>query len=311
MLIQWYPGHMHRAGKEIQHALHDIDLIIEIIDARIPFSSENPKLAQLRGDKPCIKLLSKSDLADPKITEQWQNYLDQQRGIKTLAISILQPDRIHSILNLCRKMIPHKESRNIHALIMGIPNVGKSTLINHLAGRIIAKTGNEPAITKAIQRIDLKNDITLFDTPGMLWPNVDNKNSGYRLATTGAIRDTAISHDDIAYFAADYLLQAYPELLKNRFQLENLPDTEKELLQQIGQKRGCLKTGGVVNMDQIAKIFLSELRSGMIGRISLETPVMAEQEFAELLLIRQEKIAKKAAQKAARKQNFKSYRQID
>jgi ribosome biogenesis GTPase A len=293
---------MHKAGKEIKQALADIDLIIEIVDSRIPFSSENPKLAQLRGDKPCIKLLSKSDLADPDITQLWQDYLEKERGIKSLAISTSQPDRIQNIHNLCKRMIPNKASRNIHALIMGIPNVGKSTLINQLAGRMIAKTGNEPAITKVIQRIDLQNGITLFDTPGMLWPNVDNKNSGYRLATTGAIRDTAISHDDIAYFAVEYLLQTYPELMKARFQLETLRATEKEFLEVVGRKRGCLQAGGVVNMDKISKIFLSELRSGMIGRISLETPEMAEVEMAELLITRQQKLEEKEAKKKQRKQ---------
>jgi ribosome biogenesis GTPase A len=293
---------MHKAGKEIKQALADIDLIIEIVDSRIPFSSENPKLAQLRGDKPCIKLLSKSDLADPDITQLWQDYLEKERGIKSLAISTSQPDRIQNIHNLCKRMIPNKASRNIHALIMGIPNVGKSTLINQLAGRMIAKTGNEPAITKVIQRIDLQNGITLFDTPGMLWPNVDNKNSGYRLATTGAIRDTAISHDDIAYFAVEYLLQTYPELMKARFQLETLPATEKEFLEIVGRKRGCLQAGCVVNMDKISKIFLSELRSGMIGRISLETPEMAEVEMAELLITRQQKLDEKEAKKKQRKQ---------
>ncbi len=308
MLIQWYPGHMHKAGKEIKHALLDVDLIIEIIDARIPFSSENPKLAQLRGDKPCIKLLSKSDLADPQVTQLWQDALDQQRGIKTLAISVFAPEKIAQIAKLCQKMVSSKDSRNIHALIMGIPNVGKSTLINQLAGRTIAKTGNEPAITKAIQRIELKNGITLFDTPGMLWPNVDNKNSGYRLAATGAIRDTAISHDDIAYFAADYLLQAYPQLLQERFKLEQLPATEKELLEMIGRKRGCLQAGGVVNRDQISKIFLSELRAGTIGRISMETPAMAAQEWAELLLMREQKAAEKEAKKRERKKNFRMTR---
>lgn len=139
----------------------------------------------------------------------------------------------------------------------------------------------------------------------MLWPNLDNKNSGYRLATTGAIRDTAISHDDIAYFAVDYCLQTYPELLKSRFQLETLPATEKEFLDVIGKKRGCLQTGGVVNMDKISKIFLSELRAGTIGRISLETPAMAEQEMAELTILRQQKIAEKEAKKQARKQDRK------
>jgi ribosome biogenesis GTPase A len=185
----------------------------------------------------------------------------------------------------------------IHTLIMGIPNVGKSTLINILAGRMIAKTGDEPAITKTQQRIDIGNNIILLDTPGMLWPNVENKNSGYRLATTGAIRDTAISHDQIAYFAADYLLQHYPELVLARYQLEQLPKSEMELMEIIGKKRGCLRSGGRIEMDKVAKILLSELRAGTIGRISLETPDMMEIELAELVLIRAEKEAKKKARK--------------
>jgi ribosome biogenesis GTPase A len=301
MSIQWYPGHMHKAGKEIKQALTDIDLIIEIIDARIPFSSENPKLAQLRGDKPCIKLLNKSDLADPEMTQIWQTHLEQQRNIKSLAVSVNQTDRIQAIHNLCKRIIPHRSTRNIHALIMGIPNVGKSTLINQLAGKTIAKTGNEPAITKAIQRIDLANGITLFDTPGMLWPKVENPHSGYRLAATGAIRDTAISHDDIAYFSVEFMLKNYPALLQSRFQLETLPETEKEFLQLIGKKRGCLQAGGVVNMDKIAKIFLSEFRAGTIGRISLETPEVVEQELVELAIVQQQKAAEKLAKKSARK----------
>ncbi|MCK5926307.1 MAG: ribosome biogenesis GTPase YlqF, partial [Methylococcales bacterium] len=189
MQIQWYPGHMYKAGKEIKKTISQVDLVIEIIDARLPFSSENPILAKLRGDKPCIKLLSKSDLADDALTLQWQNYFEQQRGVKTLAISQFHPEKARQIPSLCRKMLPLKaKDRTINVLIMGIPNVGKSTLINLLANRMIAKTGNEPAVTKQQQRIDLKNGVVLFDTPGMMWPNVENKNSGYRLAVTGAIK---------------------------------------------------------------------------------------------------------------------------
>src|SRR5512136_1772670 len=213
MLIQWYPGHMHKASKEIKAILPQVDLIIEILDTRIPFSSQNPMLTTLRGDKPCIKILSKSDLADPAITQQWQAYLEQEQGVKTLAVTIEQPEKIRQLPDLCHKMLPAKasSSRLLHTLIMGIPNVGKSTLINILARRVIAKTGNEPAITKMQQRIDIGNGIILLDTPGMLWPNVENKNSGYRLATTGAIKDTAISHENVAFFAAEYLLQHYPD----------------------------------------------------------------------------------------------------
>jgi ribosome biogenesis GTPase A len=299
MLIQWYPGHMHKASKEIKHILPQVDLIIEILDARIPFSSENPMLKALRGDKPCIKVLSKSDLADPDMTQAWQAYLEQEKGVKTLALTIEQPEKMRQIADLCHKMLPGRDSsgRLIQALIVGIPNVGKSTLINILAGRIIAKTGNEPAITKTQQRINIGNGIVLWDTPGVLWPNVENKNSGYRLATTGAIKDTAINHEHIAFFAADYLLKHYPDLLKARYQIEQLPDGEQELMETIGRNRGCLRAGGRVDMDKVAKLLLSELRAGTIGRISLETPAMMEQELAELAVIREQKAAKKLARK--------------
>jgi ribosome biogenesis GTPase A len=305
MLIQWYPGHMHKAGKEIKETLPKVDLVIEILDARIPFSSQNPLLATLRGDKPCIKVLSKSDLADPAITQQWQTYLEQEQGVKTLALTIEQPDRMRQIPELCHKMLPTKTSgdKPIHTLIMGIPNVGKSTLINILAGRMIAKTGNEPAITKHQQRIDIGNGIILLDTPGMLWPNVENKNSGYRLATTGAIKDTAISHDHIAFFAAEFLLQHYPDLLKTRYQLELLPQSEQELMEVIGKKRGCLRSGGRIEMDKVSKILLAELRAGTIGRISLETPAMMEKELAELAIIREQKEATIKARKENRKKS--------
>ena len=299
MLIQWYPGHMHKASKEIKETLPQVDLIIEILDARIPFSSQNPMLATLRGDKPCIKILSKSDLADPEITQQWQTYLEQEQGVKTLAVTVEHPEKIRQLPDLCHKMLPDKApgSRLIHTLIMGIPNVGKSTLINILAGRMIAKTGNEPAITKMQQRIDIGNGIILLDTPGLLWPNVENKNSGYRLAATGAIKDTAINHDQIASFAAEYLLHQYPDYLKTRFQLEQLPETEQQLMDAIGKNRGCLRSAGRIDMDKVAKILLTELRAGMIGRISLETPAMMEQELIELAVIREEKAAKKKARK--------------
>lgn len=299
MLIQWYPGHMHKASKEIKHILPQVDLIIEILDARIPFSSENPMLKTLRGDKPCIKVLSKSDLADPDMTQQWQTYLEREKGVKTLALTVEQPEKMRQIADLCHKMLPGKDSsgRLIQALIVGIPNVGKSTLINILAGRIIAKTGNEPAITKTQQRINIGNGIVLWDTPGVLWPNVENRNSGFRLATTGAIKDTAINHEPIAFFAADYLLKHYPDLLKARYQIEQLPDGEQALMETIGRNRGCLRSGGHVDMDKVAKLLLSELRAGTIGRITLETPAMMEQELAELTVIREQKAAKKLARK--------------
>lgn len=298
MLIQWYPGHMHKASKEIKQTLPDIDLLIEILDARIPYSSQNPMLAQLRGDKPTIRVLSKTDLADPELTRIWQTYLELEQGVKTLAVTTQQPEKIKQIIDLCGKMLPEKTDANkvIRCMIMGIPNVGKSTIINVLAGRIIAKTGNEPAVTKMQQRINLKNNIVLSDTPGVLWPNVENRHSGYRLAVTGAIKDTAFQHDDIALFALEYLLPAYPGLLQARYGLDELSDATKTL-EAIGRKRGCLKAGGHVEMDKAAKQFLTELRAGAIGQISLETPEMIERELVELAAIREAKAAKKALRK--------------
>jgi ribosome biogenesis GTPase A len=288
---------MHKAGKAIKEAMPGIDVLIEILDARIPFSSQNPMLSTLRGDKPVIRVLSKSDLADPELTRLWQNHLERECAVKTLAVTTLQPEKIKLILDFCARMLPEKvqAGKVIHTMVMGIPNVGKSTIINVLAGRIIAKTGNEPAITKQQQRINLPNNIVLSDTPGVLWPNVENRNSGYRLAITGAIKDTAFQHDDIALFAAEYILKFYPDLLKKRFQLLDLPPDPLQFIEAVGKKRGCLRSGGKVEIDKAAKLFLNEFRTGQIGRISLETPDIMVRETIELAATREEKRLKKLA----------------
>ena len=303
MSIQWFPGHMNKARKQIKELLPQIHLIIEVLDARIPFSSENPMIAELRGDKPCIKVLTKSDLADPKITERWLQYLDKQKGIKAIAVTTKQPDIIRQLVPLCRKMLPERDAghNDIHVMIMGIPNVDKSTLINTLAGKTIAKTGNEPAVTKGQQRINLRNGIMLFDTPGMLWPKVESEKSSYRLATTGAIKDTAMSYEDVAFFAADFLLLNYPERLQERYQMIDIPDNELDLLETIGQKRGCLRSGGKVDLEKVSTILLNELRSGTLGPISLEVPEQIELEIIEVEQLLKEKAAKKEARKNARK----------
>jgi len=295
---------MHKAQKEIKEALPQVDVLIEVLDARIPYSSENPMIAELRGDKPCIKVLSKTDLADPEVTAAWQEFLERERSVKTFTSTTEEPAKMKQILELCRQMLPEKDAsvKAIHTMIVGIPNVGKSTLINILADRVIAKTGNEAAVTKTQQRISLGNGITLFDTPGILWPKLENPNSGYRLASTGAIKDTAMEYDDVGFFAADYLIKAYPELLKARFDLENIPNTEIEFLELAAARRGALMTGGRVNLHKICEVFINELRSGKLGRISLETPPMIEQEVIEMAAV----AAKKAADKVDRKERFKT-----
>ncbi|GAB4299405.1 MAG: ribosome biogenesis GTPase YlqF [Methylophaga sp.] len=299
MAIQWYPGHMHKASKEMRAVLPQVDLIIEVLDARIPFSSQNPMLAELRANKPCIKILNKMDLADPQLTEIWQAHLEKEQSVKTLAMVVQEQSRVRDLIGLCHKMLPGKAQsvKQIQAMIMGIPNVGKSTLINTLAGRQIAKTGNEPAITKMQQRIKLDQGIVLHDTPGVLWPNLENPHSGYRLAITGAIKETAIDNEDIALYAVDYLLAAYPAQLAQRFELNALPETGLETMEVIGQRRGCLRAGGRVDLERVAKIILTEIRAGMLGPLSWETPEMTEKEWAEVLLVREQKAAKKAARK--------------
>jgi ribosome biogenesis GTPase A len=304
MAVHWYPGHMHKAQKEIKEVLPQVDVLIEVLDARIPYSSENPMIAQLRGDKPCIKVLSKTDLADPSVTADWQHYLEQERSVKTFASTTQEPAKMKQIIDLCRKMLPERNAsvKDINTMIVGIPNVGKSTLINILADRVIAKTGNEAAVTKSQQRINLGNGITLFDTPGILWPKLENPNSGYRLASTGAIKDTAMEYDDVGFFAADYLIKTYPDFLKERFKLDVIPDTEIAFLEMAAASRGALMRGGRVNLHKICEVLINELRAGKLGRISLEKPSMIEQEVQLMAEI----AAKKAADKVDRKARFKT-----
>lgn len=293
MAIQWYPGHMHKARKEIEEVMPQIDLVIEVLDARIPFSSENPMVKTLRGDKPCIKLLNKSDLADPITTQLWIDHLEQEQGVKAMAITTLQAAQVRKVPDLCRKLVPNRDvtEKDIRTMIMGIPNVGKSTIINILAGKVIAKTGNEPAVTKRQQRINLKNGIVLSDTPGILWPKVDNEASSYRLAVTGAIKDTAMEYEDVAMFAAEYFLKAYPEAISERYKLKELPKDDIGLLEAIGRKRGALRPGGRIDLHKASELLLHEFRSGKIGLLSLETPAMAEIEKAEVARILAEKEA--------------------
>ncbi|GAA0357700.1 ribosome biogenesis GTPase YlqF [Bowmanella denitrificans] len=303
MALQWFPGHMHKALKEIKESLPQVDILIEVLDARIPFSSENPEIAKIRGDKPCLKILNKYDLADPDITARWQAHLESERGVKTITTSSDKPAESKQIMQLVRSICAQKDAsvKAINAMITGIPNVGKSTLINILAERIIAKTGNEPAVTKNQQRINLGSGIVLYDTPGVLWPKLENPNSIYRLAASGAVKNTAMEYDDVGFYAADYLINAYPAQMQERFKLEELPDTELEFLEAAARKRGAIMSGGRVNLHKICEVLLNELQSGKLGRISLETPEMLMQEKVEM----EAAAAKKAEDKAKRKQRFK------
>ncbi|MBO1530714.1 ribosome biogenesis GTPase YlqF [Psychrobacter sp. F1192] len=301
--IQWFPGHMNKARNEIKEIMPEMDVVIEVIDARIPYSSENPMVAALRGHKPVIKILNKADLADPEQTQAWIEYLETQDQVKAIAFDDNKANDVHKIVELCKRLIPNKvgTGRQIKVLIMGIPNVGKSTLINALAGRSIAKTGDEPAVTKSQQLIKIDNDIMLYDTPGMLWPKIENPNSGYRLAATGGIKDTAFDFDDVASYTAEYLIQAYPELLKARYKIDELPATDWAFFEVAGRSRGLLKKGGIVDTYRMSEILINELRSGTLGRITLETPKMREKELLLVEELRAQAEAKKQAREEEKK----------
>ena len=296
MAINWYPGHMHKARKEIRELMPQVDLIIEVLDARIPFSSENPLVPSLRKDTPCIKILNKADLADPEITRQWQETMEKEQGIRALPMTQHAPQKVRELLKICPQMLPHRnfEGTPLRALILGIPNVGKSTTINNLANRIIAKTGNEPAVTKAQQRIKLPNNIVLHDTPGFLWPKLEPEECGYRLAVTGAIKNTVLEFEDVGIFLLEHLMEAHPDILQKRYNLEALPASAIEIFDEIGRRRGCMRKGGFADTHKVSEILINDFRNGALGRLTLETPAMIETQKVIMEARRVEEQEKKA-----------------
>jgi len=298
---------MHKARKEMAKVLPDIDVLIEVLDARIPWSSENPMLTELRGKKPSLHVLCKSDLADPALTQTWIGALAEQDKTDAVAVSTEHSETYREIPKRLRELMPPdpKRIKPRVAMVVGIPNVGKSTLINQLAGRVVAKTGNEPAITKRQQPIQLGEGWILRDTPGVLWPKVDNQASGYRLAATGAIRDTAMDSSEVAAVLLDFLGVHYADSLRSRFGDDLELAESVQTLEQIGQRRGCLGGGGLVDFDRAGRLLLQEFRSGLLGGITLETPDMREREIVET----QERLAaeeqKRDAKKSARRANYK------
>jgi ribosome biogenesis GTPase A len=275
MTIRWFPGHMGKALEQIEEQIRRIDVVIEVLDARLPFSSSNHKLAALRNNKVWIKVLNKHDLADPAVTKAWVRDFQLQAGVRALPLSARKHADTKPLIKLCKDLVPRrgKPGFPVRAMVVGIPNVGKSTLINTLAGRNVATVGDRPAITKSTQQIDLRNGIVLSDTPGMLWPDMKDQDGAYRLAASGAIGDNALDYTSVGLFAGEYLLRRYPELLKVRYALQELPESAHDLMIAVGRKRGLLATGGVVDLHKASEAFLRELRAGKIGRISLEEPV--------------------------------------
>ncbi|AHD05985.1 ribosome biogenesis GTPase YlqF [Paenibacillus larvae] len=286
MTIQWFPGHMTRARREIQEKLKQLDVVIELLDARIPLSSRNPMIDEILKDKPRLVVLNKSDLADPVVTEAWVAFFEKET-LKALPIDAASGFQVKDIIPRCKELASHKieaqiqkgmKPRPVRALIVGIPNVGKSTLINQLAGKKIAATGDRPGITKGQQWIKVGKEMDLLDTPGILWPKFEDQLVGLKLAATGAIREEILHLDEIAFYLTKQLIIHYPQALRERYGLAELPgDLEDnhaivDVMETVGRKRGAIMSGGRVDLEKASSVLLRDTRSGKLGRVSLERP---------------------------------------
>jgi len=274
MSLQWYPGHMTKARRELAEIMPSQHLVIEVLDARLPASSTNPVIGELRGVRPCIKVLTKSDLADPEATRAWIVHFQLDERVAAIATT---PERASEtrkkIAELAGKFgLRAKPDRPIKALIAGVPNVGKSTLINQLMDRPVAKTGDKPAITKVQQRVVLKSGMVVHDSPGLMWPRIIDEAGAFRLAFAGSIPDTAIDYLTIAMFGARLILERYAALAVARYKLPETPTTPEALLAEIGRRRGGLRAGGTIDLHKASEVLVHEFRQGLLGRITLELP---------------------------------------
>ncbi len=265
---------MNRARRELATLMPSQDVVIEILDARLPASSANPLVTELRRSKPCIKVLTKSDLADPAVTQAWLDHFQRDSKVAAFASTTRRPQETkRRIAELSRGMAAHRGAdQGVRALIVGVPNVGKSTLVNMLANRKVAAVGDKPAVTKEQQRVVLDGGMILTDSPGITWTKFADEAGAHRLAFAGSIPDTAIDYVSIALFGAAFLLERYPELIVARYKLDATPASPAALLDAIGRKRGKLRAGGVLDLDKAAEILVHEFRAGTLGPISLESP---------------------------------------
>ena len=281
-MINWFPGHMTKTKRQMEADIKLVDLVIEVVDGRIPMSSKNPYLDEVWNRRPRIIAINKSDLADPAVTKTWTAWYEAQ-GFGVVELNSLAgtgTDKIGSVAaRLCKEKRERDKSRGIkerpiRMMITEIPNVGKSTLINTLAGRAGAKTGNKPGVTRGKQWIKLKNNMELMDTPGMLWPKFEDQTQAERIGMVGSIKDELLDMDELAFQLIRYLMVEYPELLKERYKLsdEDLKLEAVPLIERIGQGRGFLVSGGMIDFSRTTRMLIEEFRSGKIGRISLERP---------------------------------------
>ena len=278
MIINWFPGHMAKARRLIEDNLKVIDVVIELLDARIPWSSTNPMIAKLIGQKPSVVVLNKADLADPVVLKEWLQYYKDQ-GRLVIAMDSRGGTGMKQLVTLVRQLAKPKldrwkarglKTRSVRTMILGIPNVGKSTLINKLSRRSAAKTADKPGETKGKQWVRIGDQLELLDTPGVLWPKLENQICAYRLAATGAISDTAFDMEDVVTRLVQQLGQQYEGEFCSRYKLDGLLSTTQETIDAVGQKRGCIVSGGIVDLEKTYKLILKEYREGKIGTISLD-----------------------------------------
>ena len=279
MQFQWYPGHMTKAKRAMQEDLKLIDVIIELVDARVPLSSKNPDIDQLANGKSRIILMNKYDLADPAITEKWFHYYEEN-GYYVTKVNSKNGNgvkAVHGVIQeACKAKIERDRRRGIlnrpiRAMIVGIPNVGKSTFINSFAKKACAKTGNKPGVTKGKQWIRLNKNVELLDTPGILWPKFEDQTVGLRLAFIGSIKDDLFNIYELSVLLLDYLTQNYPNAVSDFYQIDR-EEESAQLLEKIAVRRGYMKTGGVYDVDKAGKCLVDDFRAGKLGKISLEEP---------------------------------------
>lgn len=277
MAIQWFPGHMNKARKDMASTMGKVDLVIELLDARVPGASTNPLILDLRRhrQRPSIKIINKCDLADAQITKLWAKELQTGPDVAVITASNdTKADTVRRIREAARRLAPHRTGveKPLRVMIVGVPNVGKSTLMNALSQRKIAQVADTPGVTKSQQRIELVDGMIVIDTPGLMWPKIGYETDGYRLALTGAIGRNAYDDIDVALFAAEHIAALYPDALVKRYKLKALPDTPDGIMAAIGKARGCLMPGGLVDEQKVAELLITDFRTGNLGRLTLEKP---------------------------------------
>ena len=275
MSVNWFPGHMDSARKEAAKAMAKVDVVIEILDARVPGASSNPLIERMRlhRQRPCLKVLNKSDLADPEVTAAWVRSLGKEKQVKAVALSCKKAAEVARIPALAAALAPHRDGgvKDLRMMVMGVPNAGKSTFINALLKRKAAKTGDEPAITRHQSRFDLGNDMVLVDTPGLMY-SIKHPDDGLMLAASHAIGENAFISEEVAVFLAEVLLARYPDLVGKRYDLRSKTLDGPGLVEAIARKRGYLLKGGRVDYEKAGNALVHDYRSGALGRVSLETP---------------------------------------